>query len=505
MEAIMYPNENYTHRLEMDAVIYRQVERSDTVVSSRRRGSTVANEDTHSNGGLPPEMIMHILMFLQPHDLAHAMRTCKRIAGIARMQSVWKNLAAKAAQAQDIESKDICKYGWRALAPTLLRSCCFVCKAQPSFVLMFDNSRRCDKCLDTNADVVTQFVASELADIEEDGTGIGLAKFCLTIGRMGKLDVADAILDELLQKQESVHGKVSLPVANVLYYQAQVYRMRSNAIVFVDATKVAIARKARDALEQALTIREQVQHKESIDTANCLSMLGSFLITASHWTPEAEKKQSLLTAKSRVENAVNIYERLDDKRGLSQALKLLGGMYLSDGDEKKAVACIAKSLEMAQCAFGERDLAVADVMQYFGYLYWNLNREDVSYLTRSLEWHKKELDIREEVLGKAHAVTARAREDVCIILRKLGRDQEARAIISPNPNPNPAAAVAGAGAAPQTPAAAVAVAAAATATAVAAPPAPAAAAAAAAAAAVLHHYNPIAAVAATAAALMSVI
>lgn len=386
------------------------------------------------NGGapllrvLPPEMVEHILKFLPPKDLAQASRTCRGVYSLAQSQSIWRNLAPIP---NEIEDRDVQKFGWKALSITLLRKSCFFCGAHPSFVFLFDNTRRCEKCLDVNSEAVTHFVALELAGLAQGNPATALQKFCITIGRMGKLDAADAILEQLLHRQSALHGEVSAPVATVLYHQAQVYRMRSNAIVFVDGNKIIIARKGRDALLRALEIRKQLNdNEETIETADCLGLLGGFLTTAAHWTPEAEKRETLLQAKAHVEHASQIYEKLQDDRGLAQVLKLLGGMYLTDGDEKKAIECIERSLQLAKRAFGDRDVNVADVMQYFGYLYWNLNREDTNYLRRSLEWHQRELEIREEALGKMHPITSRAREDVCIILRKLGREQEARSAVA---------------------------------------------------------------------------
>lgn len=45
----------------------------------------------------------------------------------------------------------------------------------------------------------------------------------------------------------------------------------------------------------------------------------------------------------------------------------------------------------------------------------------VAGLEKSLEWHQKELEIRGKVMGLTHPITKRTREDVYIILDRLGR------------------------------------------------------------------------------------
>jgi hypothetical protein len=57
----------------------------------------------------------------------------------------------------------------------------------------------------------------------------------------------------------------------------------------------------------------------------------------------------------------------------------------------------------------------------------------IAGLEKSLEWHQKELEIRGKVMGLTHPITKRTREDVYIILDRLGR----LPVPWPRPTPRP--------------------------------------------------------------------
>jgi hypothetical protein len=48
-----------------------------------------------------------------------------------------------------VDRADVRRFGWRQLAITLMKRRCFQCGAQPSFVVFLDNTRKCQKCINT--------------------------------------------------------------------------------------------------------------------------------------------------------------------------------------------------------------------------------------------------------------------------------------------------------------------------------------------------------------------
>lgn len=143
-----------------------------------------------------------------------------------------------------------------------------------------------------------------------------------------------------------------------------------------------------------------------------------------------ERDAALERSRQYVEKAVSIYEELKDDEGLAGILTSLSGIYRQSGCEEKAIECSQRALQLAIKLYGPKDIHVADAMQSFGYLYWNLNKTHEAYLAKSLEWHSKEVTLREELLGPHHPVTARARQDVAILLSRLGRTQELEELVT---------------------------------------------------------------------------
>jgi len=124
-----------------------------------------------------------------------------------------------------------------------------------------------------------------------------------------------------------------------------------------------------------------------------------------------------------------MYEELKDDEGLASILTSLSGIYRQSGFEEKAIECNNRALQLAIKVYGPKDFHVADAMQSFGYLYWNLNKTHEAYLKKSLEWHAKEMQLREELMGVVHPVTQRARQDVAILLSRLERTEELQALV----------------------------------------------------------------------------
>lgn len=60
---------------------------------------------------------------------------------------------------------EVARFGWRLLTVTRMKRSCFLCGAQPSFVVFIDNTRRCSDCVNVE-DLIGQ--AKELAAVAND-------------------------------------------------------------------------------------------------------------------------------------------------------------------------------------------------------------------------------------------------------------------------------------------------------------------------------------------------
>ena len=93
-------------------------------------------------------------------------------------------------------------------------------------------------------------------------------------------------------------------------------------------------------------------------------------------------------------------------------------------------ALFQQSYDLCKANFGFYHPKTARCVQLWGMMYWNRGR---STYGQSLGWYQKELDILETIHGKLHPNTVRSREDVAIILQRLGRTEEAEVYLKQQP------------------------------------------------------------------------
>ena len=86
--------------------------------------------------------------------------------------------------------------------------------------------------------------------------------------------------------------------------------------------------------------------------------------------------------------------------------------------------------------FGFYHMKTARCYDLYGMFYWNkwtANKEKRELLEACLPYYEKQLEIVEVILGPYHPNTVRAREDVAIVLKTLGRTEESDALFKLQP------------------------------------------------------------------------
>jgi len=367
---------------------------------------------------------------------------------------------------------------------------CFECGAQPSFVVFLDNTRKCQKCINTEKlrreidetrrwehELVSLSSSSsapalaagddddgvdmpEVKRIKTEASGsLGLAggdaeqrrraikvsrrltRLAALLGEAGKHADAETLLLEVLTRDIALHGEGSLLVANDYHNLAHLCKLRSNTFVYVRDEKIKICKRGMEYIAQSIqvyekylaatTVRRHMQADEGneliLRIGDCLCMLAGYLGTTSTHLAFAHRLEAEQNALKFLEKATAVYLKMGDERGLAEAYRISAGIFADTQhqDKDKAIDYLQRSLGLVDKIFGRESIQAADIMQKFGYMYWNWDRESVEGLEKSLEWHQKELETRSKVMGPTHPITKRAREDVYIILDRLGRHPEA--------------------------------------------------------------------------------
>jgi hypothetical protein len=140
------------------------------------------DEDAFPLLALPVEIIFTIFGFLSACDLLALRATgCPLLHAISDDPSLWRSLYARHLRRHSarlssssssssslpcygpgvgmepacgsccgsVDREEVKRFGWRRLAVTLMKVRCFQCGAQPSFVVFLDNTRKCQKCINT--------------------------------------------------------------------------------------------------------------------------------------------------------------------------------------------------------------------------------------------------------------------------------------------------------------------------------------------------------------------
>jgi len=258
-------------------------------------------------------------------------------------------------------------------------------------------------------------------------------------GEAGKHAGAEELLLDVLEQDKAKHGEDSLIVACHYYFLAQLCKLRSNTFVYVRDEKIQICRRGMEYIGKSLAIYEKhlpgisrLGHQQGnelmLRIGDCLCMLAGYLCTTSTHLTLAQKNEAQTNALFFLSRATTIYEKYNNEMGLAESYRIYAGIFSGTHytDKEKAINYLEKSLILVDKLFGSESSQAADIMQKFAYMNWNWDRESVEGLEKSLEWHRKELEVRIKVMGRMHPITKRAREDVFIILERLSRYEEAR-------------------------------------------------------------------------------
>ncbi|CAG2228476.1 unnamed protein product [Mytilus edulis] len=129
-----------------------------------------------------------------------------------------------------------------------------------------------------------------------------------------------------------------------------------------------------------------------------------------------------------LEEAKNMFENINDQQGLAVALYMLGEKNQYHSDLSIPTEMFNKSMGLCSSMFGKFHLNTARCAQLHGQMLWNnwTNNRKPEFLENCLVLYQQEVEILCEVQGDLHPNTVRSREDVIIILQKLGRDEEAK-------------------------------------------------------------------------------
>jgi len=329
---------------------------------------------------------------------------------------------------------EVARFGWRLLTVTRMKRSCFLCGAQPSFVVFIDNTRRCSDCVNVE-DLIGQ--AKELAAVANDqGEPHRLARLATVLAEVGKYEEAEQLFKEVLRQDIILHGDESLVVAHDYQVMSQLCKVHSNIYVYVQAEKLELCWNGMEYIRRSLRLYEAHLEKSRSTEENksirlrigeALCLLAGYMCTTSSRVSIDEKVDIERRSLKLLERAFAIFERFGFLKGLADAYRISAGIYADAThlNKEKAMDYLHRSLMIVEMIYGRESIQTADVMQKFGYLYWNWQRDSTKGLEKSLEWHQKELETRCKVMGSTHPITKRTRDDVFIILEKLSREGEA--------------------------------------------------------------------------------
>ncbi|CAC5362199.1 unnamed protein product [Mytilus coruscus] len=129
-----------------------------------------------------------------------------------------------------------------------------------------------------------------------------------------------------------------------------------------------------------------------------------------------------------LEEAMKMFENINDQQGLAVALYMLGEKNQYHSDLSIPTEMFKKSMGLCSSVFGKFHLNTARCAQLHGQMLWNnwTTNHKPEFLENCLVLYQQEVEILCEVQGDLHPNTVRSREDVIIILQRLGRDEEAK-------------------------------------------------------------------------------
>ncbi|KAL8585818.1 hypothetical protein ACOMHN_065168 [Nucella lapillus] len=235
---------------------------------------------------------------------------------------------------------------------------------------------------------------------------------------IGEYDAASDLLDNTVAQISQRHGPQAVQLADPLHATMELLMRKGLKFVYGSHPGYQeCVTKGRKLVDLTVKIHRQRYPADSNALGNMLSLCGYF-------------KSSLL------EECRTIFTNNNNKVGLAVVLYTLAEKNQYHNDINVPMKLFKESLALCKVYFGLYHLNTARCVQLYGQLYWNTwitnSRQD--YLEECLGHYIMELDILREILGQDHPTTVRSREDVIIVLKKLGRDAEAEKLLAEQPD-----------------------------------------------------------------------
>ncbi|XP_063411273.1 TPR repeat-containing protein DDB_G0287407-like [Mytilus trossulus] len=229
---------------------------------------------------------------------------------------------------------------------------------------------------------------------------------------IGEYTIADDMLNEVITTLVEKYGKDSKELCEPTYFMVNL--LLKKALQYVYGAHPGY----RECCVKGLKLSELCVAVNKKYFSKDKQYLGRVLLSCGYF----ERGTSCL------EEAMNMFENINDQQGLAVALYMLGEKNQYHSDLSIPTEMFKKSMGLCSSMFGKFHLNTARCAQLHGQMLWNnwtTNRKP-EFLENCLVLYQQEVEILCEIQGDLHPNTVRSREDVIIILQSLGRDEEAK-------------------------------------------------------------------------------
>lgn len=228
-------------------------------------------------------------------------------------------------------------------------------------------------------------------------------------------------LKHTLAMHKKVYGKESAKVVTTLCDLGE-------------AVEAINTEEAAEYYMRALTIRDKLNEKESIEVARILSNLGRVLIDPDDSDFDGRKDEAV----KHLERALSILEKKCDKADpkVAMALNDLGEALRKVGDTKKAVEYLERALIIKEAHYGKEAPSVRYTLENLGEALDELGdaKKAVEYLERALtikeaHYGKEDPDITKTYsfrLGRLHSILGNPEKAVQYLERGLALEEKIR-------------------------------------------------------------------------------
>ncbi|XP_076089059.1 TPR repeat-containing protein DDB_G0287407-like isoform X1 [Mytilus galloprovincialis] len=237
---------------------------------------------------------------------------------------------------------------------------------------------------------------------------------------IGEYTIAEDMLNEVITTLVEKYGKDSKELCEPTYCMVNLLFKKALQYVYGAHPGYRECRiKGLKISELCVAVNKKYFSKDK-------QYLGRVLLTCGYF----ERGTSCL------EEAMNMFENINDQQGLAVALYMLGEKNQYHSDLSIPTEMFNKSMGLCSSMFGKFHLNTARCAQLHGQMLWNnwTNNRKPEFLENCLVLYQQEVEILCEVQGDLHPNTVRSREDVIIILQNLGRDEEAKKYQDQQPN-----------------------------------------------------------------------